>query len=99
MSNNLASPWSGDVFQWMRSMGQFGLINVNLSGSQNPVLEEGILVHWSYGRQLGRLLRTMDVLVEHLDRSTLNKEELQILHDFDSMSNEIKNIRKHHEDN
>lgn len=99
MSNNLASPWSGDVFQWMRSMGQFGLINVNLSGSQNPVLEEGILVHWSYGRQLGRLLRTMDVLVEHLDRSALNKEELQILHDFDSMSNEIHSIRKHHENN
>ena len=77
-------PLSGDVTQsinpwtmFFRAVGsQFGLININLGKSSDPVLEQRVLDQvGSYGRQIGQLGDALRVLIDHVDRSTLSATE------------------------
>src|ERR687885_737686 len=68
----LRAPLSGDVSQdidasLVRSVGdQLGFININAARSPDPGLERHIITEVaSYGRQLGRILDALDVLVRH----------------------------------
>ncbi len=62
---------------FFRAVGsQFGLININLGKSSDPVLEQRILEQvGSYGRQIGQLGDALRVLIDHVDRSTLSAAE------------------------
>jgi hypothetical protein len=77
-------PLSGNVTQtinpwtWMtRVVGsQFGLINVNLGNTPDPEAEQAILDEvGTCGRQIGRIGDALSVLLRHLDRSKLNRDE------------------------
>jgi hypothetical protein len=57
-------PFSGNVDQWIRTTGQVGLLNFNITGSGDPALERDIGAKYSYGRQLGRMLDMLTPLVE-----------------------------------
>ncbi|WP_193173285.1 hypothetical protein [Nisaea nitritireducens] len=86
------NPWRW-VFDWAGS--NFSLINVNLGRSSDPDLEQEILTEvGSYGRQLGRMGEAMQVLVDKLDRSTLDKAERHAIEAFEVQLREIDRLKK-----
>jgi len=96
-------PLSGDVTQainpwtWTLRMigGQFGLINVNLGSTPDSALEQTILDRvGSYGRQLGRIGDAMAVLLQHLDRSQLNVEELAAIKALEDQLEQVKRVKQ-----
>ena len=66
---------------FFRTVGsQFGLININLGKSSDPVLEEQILNDvGSYGRQIGQIGDALRVLVDHVKLDGLKPEEERAL--------------------
>ncbi len=85
---NFRLPLSGDVTQainpwtwFFRTVGsQFGLININLGKSSDPVLEEQILNDvGSYGRQIGQIGDALRALVDHVKLDGLKPEEERAL--------------------
>ena len=99
---NLRLPLSGDVTQainpwnWMlNSVGsQFGLININLGKSADPLLERQILEDvGSYGRQLGRIGEVLGVLLRHVELSKLSDEDKKKIWAFESQLTEIERLK------
>lgn len=95
-------PLSGDVTQainpwnwYLRSVGgQFGLVNVNLGRSADPVLEQQILDEvGSYGRQLGRIGEALQVLLKHVRTEDLSDDERKTLWAFETQMEEIRRVR------
>jgi hypothetical protein len=80
-------PFSGNVDQWIRTFGQVGLLNVNIAGSGNPELEKEIASHYSYGRQLGRILAVLAPMVEG------RKVDAQARADFETMVSDIDRLK------
>src|SRR5919201_6557347 len=92
----LRAPLSGDVTQdidtsLIRSVGdQLGFININASQSADPQLERHIVTEVaSYGRQLGRILDALDVLVRHGRHQKLSAAERRALDDVQALHAEI----------
>ena len=86
------NPWKW-VFDWAGS--SFSLINVNLGRSADPDLEQEILAEvGSYGRQLGRMGEAMQVLVDRLDRSTLDEAERHAIEAFEVQLREIEQLKQ-----
>src|SRR3954454_8933202 len=78
----LRAPWSGDVRQvidtsLLRATGtQLGFININEQAAGNAELEQRIVTQGaSYGRQLGRIMDALIVLMRHTDREALMPDE------------------------
>jgi hypothetical protein len=63
----------------------FGNIIVNAQNSADPAVEQEIVEQVSYGRQLGRILEAVEVLVAKVDRNTLSREERRALEGFDEI--------------
>lgn len=65
---------------------QFHLFNVNLGSSSNPAVEQTVLRDvGSYGRQIGRLGETLELLVRKsglLEREDLTAQERDVLQVF-----------------
>jgi hypothetical protein len=72
-----SSPWTwplgGDVTQWIRTTwikalsDQTGFININNVRAGDPEVERRIIEDVaSYGRQLGRIMEALDVVIGHL---------------------------------
>lgn len=86
------NPWKW-VFDWAGS--NFSLINVNLGRSSDPDLEQEILTEvGSYGRQLGRMGEAMQVLIDKLDRSTLNTSERHAIEAFEVQLRDIRKLKE-----
>jgi hypothetical protein len=92
----LRAPLSGDVSQdidasLIRSVGdQLGFININTSQSSDPQLERLIVTEVAgYGRQLGRILDALDVLVRHDRDDKLSAAERRALDDVKALRAEI----------
>ena len=69
------NPWT-----WAFSGGQFGLINIDLGQSGDPAVEQRVLDKvGSYGRQLGRMGDALKVVLDHMDKSSLTREEANSL--------------------
>lgn len=90
-------PLSGDVRQWMTAMGvmfgQFGLINMNLVGSRNPLLENLINSQYSYGSQLGRMLEVLEPLVEKQAAVLVGAGKEAELLDFLKMARDVRRLK------
>ena len=78
----LRAPWSGDVRQvidtsLLRATGtQLGFININEQAAGNAELEQRIVTQGaSYGRQLGRIMDALAVLMQLSDREGLPPDE------------------------
>lgn len=93
-------PLSGDVSQWIsawgEAVGQIGLLNINTVGSPNPQLERSIGRHYSYGRQIGRMLDVLTPLVaanEALLQKEIGKKNLA---EFNTMVSDIQTLKASH---
>lgn len=99
MSSNYLLPFSGDVMQaWAtmyRSMTQVGLINViSQMEAGDPDLERKIVTEgFSYGRQLGRIIDALEVLVRHAKKTGLEPDDEKCLDRFSDMASKIIEIK------
>jgi hypothetical protein len=96
---NFTLPLSGDVTQLFNPAGnQFGLININLGKSSNPVVEGAVLSDVaSYGKQLGRIGDVLKVLVEHFHpEGGLTKKEGETIERLKRMLADIDEVKDRH---
>jgi|1186.fasta_scaffold77915_2 hypothetical protein len=91
-------PLSGDVtqsfnpFQWWGQ--QAGFININTTRTDNPALERRIVEQVaSYGRQLGRIVDALDVLVSRYDDTDHSAAERDALREFTRMARAIDAVK------
>jgi hypothetical protein len=95
-------PLSGDVTQainpwswWVNSMRQFGFININQMESSNPELEQEIIEEVAgYGKQLGRIIEALRVVLDHAQLSDLSREDQQTLNHFQETAQAIAAIKE-----
>lgn len=99
---NLMLPLSGDVTQainpwtwFVKSVGgQFGLININLGKSSDPVLEQQILDDvGTYGRQLGQIGDALAVLLRYVKLADLSPDEVQAIEAFQLQLAQIERLK------
>jgi hypothetical protein len=65
------NPWS-----FYNQGAQIGLVNIEIGQTAHPEIEQAVLDEvGSYGRQLGRIGDALEVLVRHVDRAKLTREE------------------------
>lgn len=95
-------PLSGDVSQainpwtwFFRSVGgQFGLININLGKSSDPVLEERILADvGTYGRQIGQIGDVLRVFMTHIQLNDLTAADRRALKALEYQLDEIDRLK------
>jgi hypothetical protein len=102
-------PLSGNVTQsinpwtwWNTAVnqlgGQFGIININTMASGDPTLEREIVHNVaSYGRQLGRVIEVLTVLIDHKGAlSDLSTEHQKTIADFQKMAEQIATTKEGH---
>lgn len=99
---NFMLPLSGAVTQtinpwtwFVQSVGgQFGLININLGKSADPVLEQQILDDvGTYGRQLGQIGDALAVLLKHVKLTELNPDDVRALDAFQMQLAQIERLK------
>jgi hypothetical protein len=80
------NPWS-----WvLTSLRQIGMINIIEMKSSDPGTEREIVENVAgYGRQLGRIVEALNVLLAHTETGQLKKEEKAALDDFSFMAEAI----------
>ncbi|MGR3514259.1 MAG: hypothetical protein ACU0GG_15975 [Paracoccaceae bacterium] len=98
------APLSGDVTQvfrfwsdWFDSVGQIGLVNIEIGNAGNDRLEREILTEvGSYGRQIGQVSDAVAVLIEEakLKRADLTDEQICALHKFKKMLAKIEDCKE-----
>jgi hypothetical protein len=96
-------PLGGDVTQrigtwWIKSLSdQTGFININNVRSGDPEVERRIIEEVaSYGRQLGRIMEALDVVIGHLrlgERNDLTADERRALQDFSDLVRQVQALK------
>src|SRR5690242_18147257 len=91
-------PLSGDVTQWIRAwgeaVGQVGLFNLNIAGSNDPQAERRIGSHYSYGRQLGRLTEVLAPFVSKHEQEFRQAAGDKPVKDLLDMAADIKKLKQ-----
>jgi hypothetical protein len=95
------APLSGDVTQdietsLVRSLSdQLGLVNISLTGAGDPALERRIVEDVaSYGRQLGRVLDALDVLIRHASPAEYPPDDRRALDALRSLREEVEGVKR-----
>ena len=91
----------GDVTQainpisWLvKSNAQTGLVNITTGRSDDPALEQRIVGEVaSYGRQLGRVIDALCVIVAQLPREGLTRSQRATLSKFTDLAEEIAAVK------
>jgi|SoiMetStandDraft_5_1073268.scaffolds.fasta_scaffold111241_2 hypothetical protein len=96
-------PLGGDVTQWIRTSwikslsDQTGFININNVRAGDPEVERRIIEDVaSYGRQLGRIMEALDVVIGHLrlgERTDLTADERHALEDFSDLVRQVQMLK------
>jgi hypothetical protein len=96
-------PLGGDVTQWIRTSwikslsDQTGFININNVRAGDPEVERRIIEDVaSYGRQLGRIMEALDVVIGHLrlgERTDLTADERHALQDFSDLVRQVQMLK------
>jgi hypothetical protein len=96
----LRAPLSGDVAQdiepsFVRNLSdQLGLVNISLEGAGDPQLERRIVEDVaSYGRQLGRVLDALDVVVRRGLPKNLSQDDRRAVGDLEVLRAEIEALK------
>ena len=91
LSGAVTLPWTW----WVRSLGQFGLININETKSGDPALEQKI-VHdvASYGRQLGQISDALSTLLRHTEHVGWSDDDEKTLKKFTDMVAQIDALKQ-----
>lgn len=97
---NLFAPLSGDVNQTIdaalvRAVGdQLGFVNINTTAAGDPDLERRITEQVaSYGRQLGRILDALDVVIRNDRLDDATPEDRHALEQFGALRTEIEAVK------
>ncbi len=73
-----------------------GIVNITENNSSAPDTEREVLAHHSYGRQLGRIIDALSVVIEQtLPTDKLTKAQRECVDAFTTMSGEIREIKEH----
>lgn len=89
-------PLSGNVTQFFRAIGdmQWGWLNYHLEGSSNADQERSILKQVSYGKELGKLMEVVAVMLKHNKGAEQGIEPGdRALYDFVDLYNKIKSTK------
>jgi hypothetical protein len=94
-------PFSGDVTQainpwtwWLRMMSQIGFININLTKSSDPAMEQQIVENVAgYGKQIGRVVEVLNALLTHTATVEWSAIQRKALDDFLAMAKEIDAVK------
>jgi hypothetical protein len=96
-------PLGGDVTQWIRTSwikslsDQTGFININNVRAGDPEVERRIIEDVaSYGRQLGRIMEALDVVIGHLglgERTDLTADERHALQGFSDLVRQVQTLK------
>jgi len=96
-------PLGGDVTQWIRTTwikslsDQTGFININNVRAGDPEVERRIIEDVaSYGRQLGRIMEALDVVIGQLrlgERTDLTADERHALQDFSDLVRQVQMLK------
>jgi hypothetical protein len=96
-------PLGGDVTQWIRTTwikslsDQTGFININNVRAGDPEVERRIIEDVaSYGRQLGRMMEALDVVIGQLrlgERTDLTAAERHALQDFSDLVRQVQLLK------
>ncbi len=93
LSRDVVFP-SGDVSQLWSWWNQSMPITINYMESSAPEKELKIIHDVAgYGKQLGRIIDALSVLIEHHGNSGLTKDEKEKLEDFGTMAEEIEAVK------
>jgi hypothetical protein len=92
---------TGDVAQainpmsWLfRTSAQTGLVNITTGRSEDPVLEHRIVAEVaSYGRQLGRVIDALCVVVAQMPQTDLTRQQRALLAEFTKLAEEIAAVK------
>jgi hypothetical protein len=92
------SPLSGDVTQAFNPVNwwgqQAGFININTSRTSNPAMERRIVEQVaSYGRQLGRIVDALDVLVARTSTADQTACERDALRAFSQLAAALRAVK------
>jgi hypothetical protein len=68
----------------------WSLVNVTYNNSSAPAIERDVLQQHSYGRQIGRLMEAVSVLVERLPASAKDDPRIE---DFKALADDIARIK------
>jgi hypothetical protein len=97
-SLEVRQPLSGDVTQWIRTwgeaVGQVGLFNLNIAGSNDPQAERRISSQYSYGRQLGRMTEVLAPFVAKHERAFRDAAGDKPVDDFTKMVADIRKLKQ-----
>jgi hypothetical protein len=76
---------------------QIGLFNINLGSSSDTDLEAKMLQSaGSYGKQIGRICDALDVVLRKLDKSKLDKADLEAIAAFECTYKAITKTKARH---
>ena len=94
---------TGDVTQAINPMSwlfrtsaqsQTGLVNITTGRSDDPALEQRIVGEVaSYGRQLGRVIDALCVVVAELPEADLTRQQRAVLAEFTKLADEIAAVK------
>jgi hypothetical protein len=96
-------PLSGPVNQafqyWTKmTMGQVGLININMGKSSDPALEQKIIEDvGSYGRQIGQLSDALMAVLQHMKTDSWDPECKEAVEKFKLQAKEVAKLKERHE--
>lgn len=95
-------PLSGPVNQafqyWTKmTMGQVGLININMGKSSDPALEQKIIEDvGSYGRQIGQLSDALMAVLQHMKTDSWDEASKDAVAAFRLQMKEVAKLKERH---
>ena len=85
------------VTSWLKgAMSQVGFINIENMSSADSDLEKEIISKvggYGYGRQLGRIMETLQAVLSHLDQTNWESDEKRAVRDFTTMADDIEALK------
>jgi len=95
---DLMLPIHQELASWMGLAPQFGLININRMATDKPELERRVIEKaGSYGRQLGRLIETLELVLDRCgisDGDGLSTDQEKTLKNFRKLATDVKAVKK-----
>ncbi len=95
----LSSPVNQAFQYWTKmTMGQVGLININMGKSSDPELEQKIIEDvGSYGRQIGQLSDALLAVLQHMKTDTWDAESKEAVEAFRLQVKEVAKLKERHQ--
>jgi hypothetical protein len=73
--------------------GWSSVVNINSNNSAAPETERAVLTKYSYGRQLGRLIDVVELLVKDLEERQPDRSKAESVAKFRALENDIAEVK------